>query len=129
MTNTILLPEAEMIPAFVPHAVFDVHLDCIRVLIRDASVTEIRCDEYVTVYRDNFPTDFSSEYVGFTLKGVNHLLHELGMEFDRSYKVSEILDAIVKQRPASLMAVIFGLIKVPLAAAADCEVRISDRAA
>lgn len=129
MTNTILLPEVEMNPAFVPHAVFDVHLDCIRVLIRDASVTEVRIDEDLTVYRDNFPVNFGSEYVGFTLKGVNHLLHELGMEFDRAYKVSEILDAIVKQRPASTMAVILDLIKVPLLAAADCEVRIYDRAA
>jgi len=124
MSNSVHLPEVNLPERFAPYAVFDQHLDCIRVLTADVSVCEVRVDEAITVYRSNFPAETGQSYVGFTLKGVNHLFHELGLELDRAFKVSEILDTIVRERPATVMAVVLDLIRDPLQDAAECEVRV-----
>lgn len=124
MMNLIALPHVEIPQEFTPCAVFDVHLDCIRVLVRDVSVCEVRVDPNLTVFRENFYSGFGSPYVGFTLKGVNHLLHEIGLGGKEAYRLSEIVDAIVRERPATVMAVVLDLIRQPLGAVADCEVRM-----
>jgi hypothetical protein len=129
MSNLIDLPDVEIPDAFKPCAVFDVHLDCIRVLVRDVSVCEVRIDESLTVYRENFPSGFGRPYVGFALKGVNHLLYGLGLEEREAVRLSEILDAIVNQRPATVMAVVLDLIREPLGDIGDCEIQIVQDAA
>lgn len=53
---------------FRPCALFDEKLDCIRVIARDCSVTEIRIDEALTVLESNV----NGKYVGFTIKGAKH---------------------------------------------------------
>jgi hypothetical protein len=111
MTQTIYLPDVEFSTQFQPCAVFDVHLDCIRVLTRNASVREVRVDGDLTVFRENFPSGFGSSIVGFSLKGVNHLMHELGFDSGKAYKLSELLDAIVKLRPTTTMSVILDLFR------------------
>ncbi len=107
--QTIVLPEVEIPNDFKPHAIFDVHLDCIRVLTCDTSVCEVRVDESITMFRDNNPLPGSSDYVGFALKGVNHLMNELGLSEDHAYTLAEIVDAIVEHRPASTMAIVLSL--------------------
>lgn len=126
MTQTINLPEVDFPVGFQPCAVFDVHLDCIRVLTRNASVREVRIDADLTVFRENFPSGFGSSIVGFSLKGVNHLMHELGFDSGRAYKLSELLDAIVKKRPTTTMSVILELIRDPLGEVAETEITFTE---
>jgi hypothetical protein len=83
---------------FVPVAYFDKHMDCIRVLIQDVSVTEIRLNQYFTVAKPNHQR-FSSQHVGFTLKGVAHLFNKLGLPLSGVHTLVEILDEIAKQMP------------------------------
>ncbi|MEL7211046.1 MAG: hypothetical protein AAGK92_00195 [Pseudomonadota bacterium] len=109
------LPEGQIPQDFRPHAIFDVHLDCIRVLTRDTSFCEIRVDPFITVFRDNSPLPGGSHYVGFALKGINHLLNELGLDINASYTLADIVDAIVRHRPASTMAIVLDLYKSNLA--------------
>ena len=64
---------------FRPMAYYDKHLDCIRVEIRDCSITEHRCGEILTVLEDNHPENDQGKYVGFTIKGVGHVFEELSL--------------------------------------------------
>lgn len=57
---------------FVPHAIFDEALDCVRVRWRDCSAVERRIDERLTLLFDNFG---DHACVGFTVKGVAHAAH------------------------------------------------------
>ncbi|MEO0943674.1 MAG: hypothetical protein AAFY06_02380 [Pseudomonadota bacterium] len=123
--QTIVLPDVEIPQDFKPRAVFDVHLDCIRVLTRDTSVCEVRIDEFITIFRDNAPLPGSPTYVGFSLKGVNHLLNEFGFDLHASYKLADIMDAIVRNRPASTMAVLLDLISIG-EEIKQCELDFSD---
>jgi hypothetical protein len=86
-------------PTFKPFAYFDKHMDCIRVLIRDVSVTEVRMGKFITLLKENHRTPFSTEHVGFTIKGVAHLFHEAGLTVSGVRGLEEILDAIVKAVP------------------------------
>jgi hypothetical protein len=80
---------------FRPFAVFDQPLDCIRVITRDCSVTEIRIDDFLTVLEANYPVSGSDEYVGFTIKGVAHLCESHGIPASGPWKLADFLDAIL----------------------------------
>jgi hypothetical protein len=84
---------------FHPCAYYDKHLDCIRVQIKDCSFTEIRLNEVFTIYRANHTE--SGEYMGFSIKGIRHLLEEL--EFPKAkqgpFMLADILNHIIKARP------------------------------
>ena len=84
---------------FQPCAYYDKHLDCIRVQVKDCSFTEIRLNELFTIYQANHTE--SGEYMGFSIKGIRHLLEEL--EFPRAkqgpFMLADILDYIIKARP------------------------------
>lgn len=100
--------EAELLgsypPApFVSMAYHDKHLDCIRVEIRDCSMTEHRCDEVFTVLEDNYPDDDQSKYVGFSIKGVAHVFDSLDIPLEGIHLVVEILDQLVKAYPHELV--------------------------
>jgi hypothetical protein len=43
-------------------------------------------------------------YVGFTIKGIRSLFSDAGIALDRSYKLAEIIDRLVKYRPGSMMS-------------------------
>ena len=83
---------------FKPVAYFDKHMDCIRVLIQDVSVTEERLSKFFTVAKPNRGT-FSARYVGFTIKGVAHLFDRVGLPVSGVQTLVEILDEIVKVLP------------------------------
>lgn len=110
--QTINLPEVEVPVDFKPCASFDAHLDCIRVLTRDTSVCEMRLDESFSVFLDNMPVPGGATYVGFSVKGVNHMLNEFGLDTSASYKLADVLDAIVQHRPASMMRVMLDLLSI-----------------
>lgn len=84
---------------FTPCAYYDKHMDCIRVQIRDCSVTEQRVDELFTVLKDNYRKEGQSLYVGFTIKGVNHLFSQLSIPLEGVVRVADVLHQIVRDRP------------------------------
>ena len=95
---------------FRPMAYYDKHLDCIRVEIRDCSITEHRCGEILTVLEDNHPElednhpeKDQKKYVGFTIKGVGHVFEELGLPKEGIHLVVKLLDQIVQKFPDQLV--------------------------
>lgn len=118
----ISLPEGAKLERFRPIAYFDKHMDCIRVLTHDRSVTEHRIGGFLTVYECNHPSRFDPKYVGFTIKGVKCLFHDLGLPLDGVYKLAEIIDHIVRHRPGSAMSETLSLIYDGYQTAGDLEV-------
>jgi hypothetical protein len=82
---------------FAPFAYWDKHLDCIRVQIRDCSVTEERLNRFFTVLVPNHAD--TAHYVGFTVKGVRHLFEEVKLPLAGLVPLVEILDRIMKIYP------------------------------
>lgn len=99
-----LLPAGVVLKPFQPVAFYDPYLDCIRVLILDRSVTEVRVDDSLTLYRTNHPDMFDPQHVGFSLKGVRHLFAELGLALDGVLRLTEIIDTLVKQKPGTMVS-------------------------
>lgn len=87
---------------FRPFAYYDQYLDCIRVYTHDRSVTEQRLDDVITVFRCNHRGPFDPAYVGFSLKGIRHMLDEIGLPMDRAYRLTELLDTLVQQLPGQI---------------------------
>ncbi len=86
--------------AFRPFALFDASLDCIRVVIRDCSATEVRVNERITILEDQYYSPARGrKYVGFTIKGAKHFCHEQGLSLDYPIRLTEILDRIVAMFP------------------------------
>lgn len=91
------------LPNFEPVAYYDKHLDVIRVQIMDCSIWEDRLDRIMTIYHANHHLNPNGvdDVVGFAIKGVRHLLMELGFgEKDRPVRLAEFLDAVCKQYPS-----------------------------
>lgn len=99
MPETVTLPTGTEFGKFVPIAYYDKHMDCIRVLTHDRSVTEHRLDGFLTLCECNHRGEFDPEYVGFVLKGIRHLFAQVGMPLEGAYKLAEIIDRIVKHQP------------------------------
>jgi hypothetical protein len=89
---------------FVPVAYFDSYMDCIRVVTLDRSITEERLDGDLTLYRTNHAGPFDPKYCGFCLKGIRHLLDELGLEKGAEISLTRLIDEIVKANPSSVVA-------------------------
>lgn len=79
-------------------------MDCIRVLTHDRSVTESRIDETFTLHECNHKEIGDPDYVGFTIKGVNSLFAKAGMDLGGVYKLTDIIDSLIKSRPGSTMS-------------------------
>lgn len=90
--------------SFSPFAYYDKHLDCIRVQIRDCSITETRLNRMLTIYEANH-TD-SRTYVGFAIKGIRYLFEELGLPSHGVYKITALIDALVKAYPGQAVKTI-----------------------
>ena len=103
-TATIALPEGALLQQFRPMAYFDEHMDCIRVVTHDRSVTEHRINGYYTVHECNHRGPLDPEYVGFTIKGVKSLFREVGIPVDGVYKLADVIDRLVKFKPGSVMS-------------------------
>lgn len=90
---------------FSPIAYFDKHMDCVRVMLWDDSMTEVRINKHLTLYRRNFISETEAEhkYIGFAIKGVFHAFDTAGLEKDHVYELADILTAISKAMPYSVM--------------------------
>ena len=83
---------------FKPFAYHDKHLDAIRVQLVDCRYKEHRFDQIITVYKST-EKDGNEEIIGFAIKGVSHLLNEVGMTGITAVKIAAFLDALVKLYP------------------------------
>lgn len=88
--------------SFKPVAYYDDRLDCIRVIIRDCSISEFRVNEYLTLMQDNHPdkdTNPMDRYVGFTVKGIrDFFLRKLNHQA-QSVEIPELLAQILSLLP------------------------------
>ena len=88
--------------SFKPVAYYDDRLDCIRVIIRDCSISEFRVNEYLTLMQDNHPdkdTNPMDRYVGFTVKGIrDFFLRKLNHQA-QSVEIPELLAQILSSLP------------------------------
>jgi hypothetical protein len=99
---------------FHPCALFDEPLDCIRVITRDCSFTEIRIDDRITVLEDNYCPIGGKKYVGFTIKGARHFCQERGFRLSAPIKLIELLNAILDATPDPVVRVVVDGIVRPL---------------
>lgn len=91
------------IPDFEPVAYYDKHLDAIRVQTMDCSIWEDRLDRILTVYHANHhqQADGLNDVVGFAIKGVRHLLREIGLDDrEQPLKLAAFLDKLFKLYPS-----------------------------
>lgn len=100
----ITLPDGIVIQDFVPVAFYESYMDCIRVMTADRSITEERINDELTLYRTNHASRFDPMHCGFCLKGIRHILDELGMAPGVELKLAQIINAIVKANPQSTVA-------------------------
>lgn len=91
---------------FRPCALFDEPLDCIRVIVRDCSFTEIRIDDRITVLEDNYCAVGGKKYVGFTIKGARHFCQERGFRLSEPIKLTELVNAILADTPDPVVRVV-----------------------
>lgn len=89
---------------FVPLAYYDKHMDCIRVMTHDRSVTEHRIDGFFTVHECNHRARTDPQYVGFTIKGIYHMFKAIGLEMEGVHKLTDLINRIVQYKPGSAMA-------------------------
>lgn len=89
---------------FHPFAYYDKHMDCIRVQVKDCSVTEDRLSSIFTVMKANH--DDIDEYIGFSIKGVRYLFERVGLPKIGVIKLAQIIDAIVKKYPDGVVKLI-----------------------
>ncbi len=127
--ETIALPDEVRIASFVPVAYYDKHMDCIRVLTHDRSVTEHRIDGLFTVFECNHRGAFDPEYVGFSIKGVRALFAQIGLPLGRVYRLADLIDRVVSHQPGSAMSELLRIIfKDYKTEAGNLEVNLADAA-
>ena len=86
-------------PRFRPVAYYDKHMDCIRIELRDCSITERRFNEHLTVLYDNYPEVNQHDRAGLMIKGVKHLFKELKLPTGGVLRVTEVLDKLAEKYP------------------------------
>ena len=129
--STVMLPAGTEFGAFSPIAFYDKHMDCIRVVTHDRSVTEQRINGLITLLECNNRGQFDPLYVGFTIKGVRHLFAQIGLPLDGVYKLAELIDKIVRHQPGSTVAEMLKLVyqdNPNYRATADLEISFKDAA-
>jgi hypothetical protein len=97
---------------FLPCAFFDDSLDCIRVIARDCSVTEVRVNGLITILEATYPK--GRKCVGFTLKGATHFCKTYGLDLSLPVKTSDLLDAILRASPEFLVEMFVDHVARPL---------------
>lgn len=84
---------------FRPFAYYDKHLDCIRVQILDCSFKEERKNRILTVLCANHLE--KNNFAGFNIKGVRYVFEELGLPTTGIYKLTDLVDKLVRFFPDS----------------------------
>jgi len=129
--DTIAFPDGLILQEFRPFALYDDRLDCIRVITRDCSVTDVRVNGRITLLEDNHAgSNKAFKYVGFTIKGAKHLCRECGFDLNLPVRISDLLDVIVAASPEPVVRAIVDGIARPLAESEGIEpLTLSGRAA
>ena len=83
---------------FKPVAYYDEQLDCVRIIVRDCSVTEKRINEFLTIAEDNYPATVADRYVGFTVKGVRHFISST-QGATQSVEIGTVLEQMLQELP------------------------------
>lgn len=111
---------------FRPCIVFDERLDCIRVVVRDCSVTETRINELITILEDNYypASGGNRRYVGFTVKGARHFCQSQGLNIATPVKLSAIFDKILAVSPEPVVQMAIDGIARPLMEDQKLEERV-----
>lgn len=78
---------------------FDPHMDCIRVLIRDCSFFERRVSDWITLVYDNYPEEGQSPLVGVVIKGMHYLMRQLNLPTGRVIRITKLLNQVVREFP------------------------------
>ncbi len=115
--------------AFRPCAVYDELLDCIRVIARDCSTTEIRIDGLITVVKENHPASGERKYVGFTIKGAKHFCQTHGLSLTGPIRLTELLDKILSSSSSGAVQLFVDLVARPLVEEKDIRTVTLARAA
>jgi hypothetical protein len=89
----------ESLKPFRPVAYFNIHMDCIRIELRDCSFTEERVNKHITLLEDNYPGPHREVVAGIMIKGIKHLFIECGLRLEGIVQVTTILDQLVKRYP------------------------------
>ena len=128
--SNVTLPAGTEFGAFVPIAFYDKHMDCIRVITHDRSVTEHRLDGLITVLECNNRGPFDPLYVGFTIKGARHLFAQIGLALEGVYRLAELIERIVRHQPGSAVAEMLKLVYQDphYRATSDLEISFKDAA-
>jgi len=84
---------------FKPIAYYDKHMDCIRVELRDCSVTEVRIDPTLTLLRDNDPSAAQHPMSGVMIKGIKHLFKSWGLQLEGIHLVTDIVNRLLADLP------------------------------
>lgn len=111
---------------FQPVAFFDKHMDCIRVITHDRSVTEVRLDQTFTLHLCNRPSEGDPQYIGFTIKGIRHLFAEIGLPQEGVYRLADIFDKMAKYQPGSTMAALAYMISAQYQQFRDAHVSFDE---
>jgi hypothetical protein len=98
ITLDIILSGRQVAP-FKPVAYYDKHMDCIRIELRDCSITEERINSVLTVLHDNYPGPGQDDRAGLMLKGMKHFFSTWGMEMDGIVLVTTILNQLLEKLP------------------------------
>ncbi|MGB8472519.1 MAG: hypothetical protein WCE61_00385 [Candidatus Acidiferrum sp.] len=107
--------------AFRPCAFFDDRLDCIRIVTRDCSVTEMRVSDLITILEMSHPPHGKNKCVGFTVKGARHFCNQHGFNLSAPLKMSALLDALMKSAPSLVVQTIIERIVKPLVEEANLD--------
>jgi len=101
----------DLLAAFPPspfkqRAYYDKHLDCIRVVIRECSFCEHRLTAIMTVLEDNYPEPDQQPFVGFVIKGVEHLFESLKLPLEGVLPFIELFDRMAELHGEELTATV-----------------------
>lgn len=125
----VTLPEGVSLAEFTPVAYYDKHMDCIRVLVVNRSVSEHRIDETFTVFECNHRGPLDPEYAGFSIKGIRHLFNEIDLPLEGVYRLTDLIQRIVSYKPGSAMSELLKMIFRDYKHAGDLPVDLSDNRA
>lgn len=126
--SSVALPEGIEIAPFKPVAYYDKHMDCIRVVTHDRSVTEHRIDSFITIHECNHRGQHDPQYVGFTIKGIHYLFEQIGRTLEGVLRLTDLIDEIVRHQPESTMSIMLSLISRDQEAASDLEIDFKEAA-
>ena len=106
--------------SFPPVVFYDEDLDCIRIVVNDASIMEHRVNELLTILEDNYP-EGGRRYIGFTIKGAKHFCSQQGFSAQRAVTLADLLDGVVKAIPSDAVNFVVDSIARPLVEEAGIE--------